>query len=120
MSNESTDCPHCGAKNSVQRRSFRRLLVPVAWIVTFGTVFCFALTTVVLLMIAPLLFVIAFCLIGGVHAWVGDGDQCAACDKLVLTPGQLRRMGPVRVIQTRGGAEREVPVNATYERDRAA
>ncbi len=119
MSTTAHDCPHCGAKNSVPS-GYRRLLVPLAWIVALGTVFCMALTTVVLLMIAPLLFVMTFSLIGGIHAWVGETDQCTACGKLVLSARQLQRMGPVRLVQTQGGAEREVPVMVPEGRDRAA
>lgn len=110
MLNTHQDCPHCGAHGSVPSGNVRRLLLPVAWITAFISVFCMALTTVILLMTAPLLFVVAFCLIGGIHQWIGEADQCGSCGKLVLSAAQLRRMGPVRVVQTQGGAEREVPI----------
>lgn len=120
MASNHGDCPHCGAKNSVPKAFNRRLVLPLVWTAAFATIFGFALTTVILLMIAPMLFVITFCLIGGVHAWIDEADTCTACGKLVLSEAELRRMGPVRVIQGSTGAEIEVPLEPREHTARAA
>lgn len=72
-------------------------MVPLfAWPLAACVVFGGALTTVGLLMIAPLIFIFAMGVMTSAYMLYGQYARCTACGKLVLSTAEAAALAPVK------------------------